>query len=412
MSSFFKPASQKQPEKLSWRLIDKSLVIGRYEPQTMPPQALKHPVRIAAFDLDDTVISPTGAKFARSAQSWRWWDPSVPGRLKSLYEDGYLVVIFSNQGNVSLKSDPKTVQKDTLSLTNLKDQLTIILRQLDLPISMYGATGQDRYRKPRTGMWQEMLEDYDLQAEGAVDKGSSFYVGDAAGRAKTDKHKKDFASSDRALAANIGIRFQTPDEFFLYAAHEAFAHDFDPAEYLDRIANGAVTASFAKKSSQELVIFCGSPGAGKSSYYWQVLQPLGYERVNQDILKSVRPPITLPFMPAELQQRDRCLKKAREYLEAGESVTVGRPSQGMPSEMDADILVSDNTNADIETRKHWIQIAQDLKIPIRLIRFTAPTRLCEHNDSVRALNTNLVSAIWAAVMHHADTEHAGDSADR
>ena len=293
VASFFKPASQKEPEKLSWRLINNSLIIGRYEPGTMPPQALKHPVKVAAFDLDDTVISPTGAKFARSALSWKWWDPSVPGHLRSLYDDGYLVAIFSNQGNVSLKSDPKTLKKDTLSLTNLKDQLTIILRQLDLPISMYGATGQDRYRKPRVGMWEELLEDYHLQAEGSIDKENSFFVGDAAGRTKTDRRKKDFASSDRELALNIGIKFQTPDEFFLQAAPEEYAHEFNPAKYLEHTTNGAASTTFVKKSPQELVIFCGFPGAGKSSYYWQFLQPQGYERVNQDILKSVSLPSLL-----------------------------------------------------------------------------------------------------------------------
>jgi len=138
VASFFKPASQKEPERLSWRIIDNSLVIGRYEPQIKPPQTQKHPVKIAAFDLDDTVISPTGAKFARSAQSWKWWHPSVPGRLRSLHEDGYLVAIFTNQGNVSLKPDPKSLKKDTASLTNLKEQIASVLRQLDLPISMYG----------------------------------------------------------------------------------------------------------------------------------------------------------------------------------------------------------------------------------------------------------------------------------
>ena len=121
----------------------------------------------------------------------------MPGRLKALYDEGYLVVIFSNQGNISLKDNPKSLQKDTLSLVNLKNQVSSLLRQLDLPLSVYAATGQDRYRKPRIGMWEEMLEDYDLQADGAVDLTASFYIGDAAGREKTDKRRKDHATSDR-----------------------------------------------------------------------------------------------------------------------------------------------------------------------------------------------------------------------
>lgn len=48
-------------------------------------------------------------------------------------------------------------------------------------------------------------------------------------------------------------------------------------------------------------------------------------------------------------------------------------------------LFSDNTNADPETRAVWVQFAQKHKIPIRCIYFTAPAKLCEHNDAVRAL---------------------------
>jgi bifunctional polynucleotide phosphatase/kinase len=50
----------------------------------------------------------------------------------------------------------------------------------------------------------------------------------------------------------------------------------------------AVPVPFARQSPRELVIFCGSPGAGKSTFYWNHLEPLGYERVNQDTLKTVR----------------------------------------------------------------------------------------------------------------------------
>jgi bifunctional polynucleotide phosphatase/kinase len=48
---------------------------------------------------------------------------------------------------------------------------------------------------------------------------------------------------------------------------------------------------FEKKFDLDIVLFCGSPGAGKSTFYWTHLQPLGYERINQDTLKTV----TLPY---------------------------------------------------------------------------------------------------------------------
>ena len=97
--------------------------------------------------------------------------------------------------------------------------------------------------------------------------------------------------SDRDLAANIGVGFKTPEEFFLNAETEPYQHIFEPVEHLASIdsahAKNDDLAPFMKKSLQELVIFCGSPGAGKSTFYWQVLKPQGYERVNQDILKKV-----------------------------------------------------------------------------------------------------------------------------
>lgn len=64
-----------------------------------------------------------------------------------------------------------------------------------------------------------------------TDVSKCFYVGDAAGRAagwKT-KAKKDHSCGDRKFADNIGIRFYTPEEFFLKESVSEFSWgDFDP----------------------------------------------------------------------------------------------------------------------------------------------------------------------------------------
>ena len=46
---------------------------------------------------------------------------------------------------------------------------------------------------------------------------SSFYCGDAAGREENwaPKKKKDHSSVDRLLALNLGLKFYTPEEYFL-----------------------------------------------------------------------------------------------------------------------------------------------------------------------------------------------------
>jgi bifunctional polynucleotide phosphatase/kinase len=144
------------------------------------------------------LITPRiGNKWIRSPSSWRWWHNTVPTKLRQLDAEGIRIIFFSNQSTISLKENPKAIQKDSMSLTNFKSQLTAILQQLDLPISVYAATGQDRYRKPRIGMWQEMLKDLELDEPGKVDLNASFYVGNAAGREKSATRPKDHACSDR-----------------------------------------------------------------------------------------------------------------------------------------------------------------------------------------------------------------------
>ncbi|KAI9815120.1 MAG: hypothetical protein M1827_002963 [Pycnora praestabilis] len=379
VASFFTPISKKDPEKTTWRVVRDSLLVARYE--KAETHSADEPVpkkrKVAAFDFDSTLIqSASGNRFGKDGSDWKWWTPVVPGTLKELDAKGYdyilkqfmpvfaehpasrnsyQIIILSNQGGISLKSDPKSVKSDQKRLADFKSKVGSVLSQLDLPISVYAATARDTYRKPRTGMWKEMLDDYDLDVGEAIDLNASLFVGDAGGRAGVNGSGKDHSCSDRDFAVNVAIAFHTPEEFFLHQSPKAFIRDFDPSTYISIAAEAPIQSNpflFSKLNTIELVIFCGSPGAGKSTFYWKVLKPLRYERVNQDILKT----------------RERCIKRATEYVSEGKSVAI------------------DNTNADSDTRAVWVQLARKLAIPIRCIYFTAPSRLCEHNDTVRALN--------------------------
>ncbi|KAL9604981.1 MAG: hypothetical protein Q9219_000169 [cf. Caloplaca sp. 3 TL-2023] len=121
-----------------------------------------------------------------------------------------------------------------------------------------------------------------------------------------------------------------------------------------------------KKNIVDIILLCGSPGSGKSTYYRKHLQPLGYERVNQDTLKT----------------RDKCLKVATTCLIEGTAVAV------------------DNTNADQETRAVWVQLAQKFQVPIRCVHFTASYKLCEHNDTVRAIARGKFNPDERSILPH------------
>jgi bifunctional polynucleotide phosphatase/kinase len=113
--------------------------------------------------------------------------------------DSYLVAIVSNQGGISLKPDPKTVKSDQKRLADFKAKVSAVLNQLDIPISIYAATARDQYRKPRTGMWHEILEDYDLDEQSSVDLENSLFVGDAGGRDAVAGGVKDHSCVDRLV---------------------------------------------------------------------------------------------------------------------------------------------------------------------------------------------------------------------
>ncbi|MCJ1379392.1 hypothetical protein MMC17_002493 [Xylographa soralifera] len=339
---------------------------------------------VSGTEQDSTLIrTSSGNVFGRDPADWQWWDPSVPGKLKKLYDDGYLVVVLSNQGGISLRSDPKTVKADQKRLTQFKAKVSYVFEHIDFPVSIYAATARDQYRKPRVGMWKELLEDYDLDEGDGPDMGGSIFVGDAAGRRGKGDAKGDHSSSDRGFASNIGISFMTPEEYFLGEEPQPFQHTFDPRIYLDNDATinplqlgekispvqpliQGTPVEFKRINKLDVVVFCGSPGAGKSTFYWNKLQLVGYERVNQDTLKT----------------RDKCLKVAFDSLSSGRSVAV------------------DNTNADPGTRACWVELAQKIGVPVRCIFFTATTKLCEHNDTVRALNIGALNPERRTILPH------------
>jgi len=164
-------------------------------------------------------------------------------------------VVISNQSGIALKPDSKAPKAHQSKLGSFKAKVSAVFNQLKLPISIYAATEKDIYRKPRTGMWKEMLEDYDIHLPDDLDVEQSIFVGDAGGRIAGGGKPKDFSCSDRCdlqdnpqlyqpltesrnFAENVGIRFYTPEEFFLQESPRPFTRTFEPSEYLTRATEG------------------------------------------------------------------------------------------------------------------------------------------------------------------------------
>lgn len=321
---------------------------------------LSEPVRVAAFDLDDTIIYRASRK---KDNKWSIIDKTFCDKIKELVDKNYLIAIFSNQSGLS-----KSKNADKLLWRKaLKEVFEFMFSKTDKKCGFfYAAKQEDIYRKPNIGMWLELKKDikekFDLDQDYKLQfSKKSFFCGDAAGRTKPSilkrkinpKNKKgDFSDSDRKFALNVGLKFMTPEEFYLGKDDNATfkLSGFDPNEYLNSI-NKQKKIKFVPRK-KEMIMMIGPPASGKSSFVKKYILDHGYEYINQDTCKT----------------KSKCLKLATDFVGRGVSFVV------------------DNTNIDVKTRFDYLYLAKKAGYKhIRAIIIDTPLYIAEHMSNVRHL---------------------------
>ena len=297
--------------------------------------------KIASLDMDNTLITTQSGKvFPTGPSDWKLWSSKVKTKLNILRDDGFKIVIFTNQAGL---------EKKKTSPDDIKKKAAAIMDELGFPFQMFVATGENVYRKPGTEMWTFMTKK--CNGGKKVDMDESVYVGDAAGRVKgwSTGKKKDFSCSDRKFAANVGVKFQTPEEFFNgdKPCTKFEWGSVDPKSVLK--SSKSEDYSSLASSSVEMVILVGLPAAGKSTFAKTYLEPKGYEVVNRDTLKT----------------QPKCLSTCEDALKNKKSVVV------------------DNTNPSKESRKCFIDIAKKHNVKVRCFHLDLPKELCEHMNMFR-----------------------------
>ncbi len=160
-----------------------------------------------------------------------------------------------------------------------------IAKKLSVPIQLFACTEYDVFRKPRTGAWQLLAAKFNGGV--AIDEAGSVYCGDAAGRLKdwaTGK-KKDFSCSDRLFALNVGIKFLTPEEFFL---GERATAKFEMPSFDPRAVDACAPllepkgAKLVGDGQPEVVLLVGVQGSGKSYVAENHFESAGYVVASND----------------------------------------------------------------------------------------------------------------------------------
>jgi bifunctional polynucleotide phosphatase/kinase len=194
--------------------------------------------KMAAFDYDWTLVNPKDGKtLPSSIDDWLWLYPTIPEKLKRYYEDGFMIVVFTNQ-----------------SKQWKCEQIKMVMEQLDIPLFIVIARDKSQY-KPNPILFDIFI------GSRTIKKSESFFIGDALGR------KSDFADSDKVFAENIGIKWYAPEDIFV-KKNEVFEIPTIPLS-----------------SNPEIIIMMGYPGSGKSTIAKNICKNENYICISGDIYK-------------------------------------------------------------------------------------------------------------------------------
>jgi bifunctional polynucleotide phosphatase/kinase len=163
-------------------------------------------------------VTKSGKFTGVDPHDWDWWHTTVPAKIRQISDEGYQIVIFTNQGRLTTAEGTKAA-----AASLFQTKVESIFRALNVPATIYAACANDNWRKPRTRAWKHYVGT--ILSGWAIDLGGSYLVGDAAGR------PQDHTDADRHFSMNVGIRFYTPEEYFFGSAGESWEHKFDPSWY-------------------------------------------------------------------------------------------------------------------------------------------------------------------------------------
>ena len=231
---------------------------------------------MASFDYDWTTVNPKNGKtFPSDINDWQWLYPSVPEKIKQYYNNGFMIVIFTNQ-----------------SKQWKCEQIQLVAKILDIPIFIVIAIEKCDY-KPNIILLNTLIGD------NKINKKESFFVGDALGR------KTDFSDCDRLFAENIGIQWHSPESIF------------------DTIKKVFELPTIILSNKPEIIIMMGYPGSGKSSIAQNICKNENYIHIEGDIYKTTSKMIKqsikyiLQKKSIVFDATNSSIKKRKEYIELG-----------------------------------------------------------------------------------------------
>lgn len=116
---------------------------------------------------DGTLVTvKSKARFALDADDWKWFNKTVPKELHRLHDEGYQLVIFSNQGGIKSALAGVAATKTRARVDNICAALA--RKDGPIPVQVFLATLDDEFRKPEAGLWTLFKRSYNRGIEPGV----------------------------------------------------------------------------------------------------------------------------------------------------------------------------------------------------------------------------------------------------
>jgi len=199
--------------------------------------------KIAAFDLDDTLINTkSGKKLAKEMTDWKLMNDKVKPKLQELVKNGYSIIIFTNQKGIGKSG----------KVDEFEDKIKAIKDELGVNLTAYVSLKDDYNRKPFPGMFEYHTSQH------PVDKTHSFYVGDAYSSVDA------FSDSDYKFALNNKIPFYIADNYFKEENPTPYTKDIkSPIEpYYGKMDE----TKLAEINKAKYILLVSPPASGKSTF--------------------------------------------------------------------------------------------------------------------------------------------------
>lgn len=195
------------PSDIQWSVHKQCLLVRTIKGNKQDAEPRK---KVAGFDLDQTLVQWRCSGWPSRPEHYELWSNSVIPTLQKLHDEGYKLVIFSNQGGIRGAFQGKNA-------TRVKMIIDWIASLVDRHLFAICSTKKDGgYHKGNSGMWKVMEETCNGGVK--VQPESSFFTGDADGTGENARdqkqHEYQAEGVDKAFAENVGMAFTTPDKFF------------------------------------------------------------------------------------------------------------------------------------------------------------------------------------------------------